>query len=132
MEDHILIALLGAPTSRACMMCCLAYWGHRITKSNNKCSQNAGRVLCKVASLTIGLNESCWTSFPLQSNPTGEATMNAENVLAPLQVLLELVSLAVEESGAGETRPCGGGVVWQGNQVPQQDHLKGCSVAGAF
>ena len=64
LEDHILIALLGAPTSRACMMCCLAYWGHRITKSNNKCSQNAGRVLCKVASLTIGLNESCWTSFP--------------------------------------------------------------------
>lgn len=49
--------------------------------------------------------------------------MNAENDLTPLQVLLELVSLVVEENGAGETRPCGGGV-WQGNQVPEQDSAR--------
>lgn len=38
-------------------------------------------------------------------------------------MLLELVSLVVEENGAGETRPCGGGV-WQGNQVPEQDSAR--------
>ena len=74
-KDHI-TRLLGPRCSDFSRLhdVLLGLWGaknHQIT--NSKCSQNAGRVLCKVASLTIGLNESCSTSFP--SNKTQQVKL---------------------------------------------------------